>query len=104
LPDVVPAKMWSDNLFHNFWGVAFLVLRVCLCSCEGGPVDRDSKEIAHGHRSERMGNPSQFDFLAAYDTGLKMTKINRKVFNAAARFEIWSLKFVWDLAFGIWKF
>ena len=91
--------MWSDNLFHNFWCCLFVFARA-----KAAPVDRDSKEIAHGHRSERMGNPSQFDFLAAYDTGLKMTKINRKLLNAAARFEIWSLKFVWDLAFGIWKF
>jgi hypothetical protein len=61
--------MWSDNLFHNFWRVAFLALLVCLCSCEGDPFDSDSKEIAHGYRLKRIGNPSQFAFLAPYDTG-----------------------------------
>ena len=61
--------MWSDNLLHNFWRVAFLALFACLCSCEGDPFDRASKEIAHGYRLKRIGNPSQFAFLAPYDTG-----------------------------------
>jgi len=32
--------------------------------------------------------------LATQQRLLKITKINRKLLNAAARFEIWSLKFV----------
>jgi hypothetical protein len=56
-------------LFHNFLRVAFLALLVCLCSCEGDQFDRYSKEIAHGYRLKRMGNPSQFAFVAPYDTG-----------------------------------
>jgi hypothetical protein len=61
--------MWSDDLLHNFWRIAFLALFVCLCSCGGDPFDRDSKQIAHGYRLKRIGNPSQFALLAPYDTG-----------------------------------
>jgi hypothetical protein len=61
--------MWSDDLLHNFWRVAFLALFVCLCSCEGDQFDRNSKEIAHRYRLKRIGNPSQFAFVAPYDTG-----------------------------------
>ena len=61
--------MWSNNLFHTFLRVAFLALLVCLCSCEGDPFDRNSKEIAHGYRLKRSGDPSQFALLAPYDTG-----------------------------------
>jgi len=61
--------MWSNNLFHNFWRVVFLALLVCFCSCEGDLFDSDSKQIAHGYRLKRIGNPSQFAFLAPYDTG-----------------------------------
>jgi hypothetical protein len=60
--------MWGNNLFHNLWRVPFLALLVCLCSCED-PFDSDSREIAHGYRLKRSGNPSQFAFLAPYDTG-----------------------------------
>ena len=61
--------MRSNNLFHDFWRVVFLALLVCFCSCEGDPFDSDSKQIAHGYRLKRIGNPSQFAFLAPYDTG-----------------------------------
>jgi len=61
--------MWSNNLFHDFWRVVFLALLVCFCSCGGDPFDSDSKQIAHGYRLKRIGNPSQFAFLAPYDTG-----------------------------------
>jgi len=61
--------MWSNNLFHNFWRVAFLALLVSFCSCEGDPFDSDSKQIAHGYRLKRIGDPSRFAFLAPYDTG-----------------------------------
>jgi hypothetical protein len=61
--------MWSNNLFRTFGRVAFLALCVCLCSCGGDPFDRDSKQIAHGYRLKRIGNPSEFAFLAPYDTG-----------------------------------
>ena len=61
--------MWSDNLFHNFWRVAFLAGLVCFCSCEGDPFDSNSKQIAHGYRLKRIGNSSQFALLAPYDTG-----------------------------------
>ena len=60
--------MWGNNSFHNPWRIAFLALLVCLCSCED-PFDSDSREIAHGYRLKRSGNPSQFAFLAPYDTG-----------------------------------
>jgi hypothetical protein len=37
--------MWSDNLLHNFWRVAFRA--VCLSLVvRGHPFDRDSKQIA----------------------------------------------------------
>ena len=61
--------MWSDDLLHNFWRIASLALFVCLSSCEGDPFDRNSKPITHGYRLKRIGNPSQFAFLAPYDTG-----------------------------------
>jgi len=61
--------MWSDDLLPNFWRVAILALFACLCSCEGDPFDSNSKEIAHGYRLKRIGNPSQFAFVAPYDTG-----------------------------------
>ena len=61
--------MWSNDLFHNFWRVAFPALLVCFCSCEGDLFDSNSKQIAHGYRLKRIGNPSQFAFLAPYDTG-----------------------------------
>ena len=61
--------MRSNNLFHDFWRVVFLALLVCFCSCEGDPFDSDSKQIAHGYRLKRIGNPSEFAFLAPYDTG-----------------------------------
>jgi hypothetical protein len=61
--------MRSNNLFHDFWRVVSLALLVCFCSCEGDPFDSDSKQIAHGYRLKRIGNPSQFAFLAPYDTG-----------------------------------
>ena len=57
-----------DSLFDNFWRVALLALLVSLCSCDD-PFDPDSKQIAHGYRLRRIGNPSQFAFLAPYDTG-----------------------------------
>jgi hypothetical protein len=68
-PRKLGAKMWSINLFHNFWRVAFLAGLFCFCSCEGDPFDSNSKQIAHGYRLKRVGNPSQFAFLAPYDTG-----------------------------------
>ena len=61
--------MWSNDLLRNLWRVASLALFVCLCSCEGDLFDRNSKEIAHGYRLKRIGNPSQFAFVAPYDTG-----------------------------------
>jgi hypothetical protein len=35
----------------------------------GDPFDHDSKQIAHGYRLKRIGNPSQFALLAPYDIG-----------------------------------
>jgi hypothetical protein len=61
--------MWSNNLFRTFCSVAFLALLVCLCSCEDYLFDSDSKQIAHGYRLKRIGNPSQYALLAPYDTG-----------------------------------
>jgi len=58
------------DLLHNFCRVAFLALFACLCSREGDPFDRNSKEIAHGYRLKRIGNSSQFAFVAPYDTGV----------------------------------
>ena len=56
-------------LFLGFGRVVFLALFVFLWSCEGHLFDSDSKEIAHGYRLKRIGNPSQFALLAPYDTG-----------------------------------
>ena len=56
-------------MFHNFWRVAFLAVLVCFCSCEGDLFNFNSKQIAHGYRLKRIGDPSQFAFLAPYDTG-----------------------------------
>ena len=61
--------MWSNNLFRAFWPVAFLALLVCVSSCDSDPFDRDSKEIAHGYRLKRIGDPSQFALVAPYDAG-----------------------------------
>ena len=61
--------MRSDNQFHNFRRVVFLAGLVCFCSCEGDPFDSNSKQIAHGYRLKRIGDSSQFAFLAPYDTG-----------------------------------
>ena len=61
--------MWSNNLFRAFWPVASLALLVCVSSCDSDPFDRDSKEIAHGYRLKRIGNPSQFALVAPYDAG-----------------------------------
>ena len=53
----------------NFYRVAILGLLVCLWSCEWDPFGSDSREIAQGYRLKRIGDPSQFAFLAPYDTG-----------------------------------
>src|SRR5215475_356015 len=53
----------------SFCRVTFLGLFVCLWSCEWDPFGSDSKEIAHGYRLKRIGNPGQFALLAPYDTG-----------------------------------
>ena len=56
-------------LFLGFGRVVFLALFVFLWSCEGHLFDSGSKEIAHGYRLKRIGNPSQFALVAPYDTG-----------------------------------
>ena len=61
--------MWSNNLFRTFWHVAFVAMLVCLCSCDDYLFGSDSKQIAHGYRLKRIGNPSQYALLAPYDTG-----------------------------------
>ena len=53
----------------SFWRVVSLGLFVCLWSCEWDPFGADSKEIAHGYRLKRIGDPGQFALLAPYDTG-----------------------------------
>ena len=60
--------MRCSNLFLSF-RVVLLGLFVCLCSCEGNLFGSNSKEIGHGYRLKRIGNPSQFALLAPYDTG-----------------------------------
>lgn len=56
--------------FHgNVWRIALLALFVCLCSCKDYLFDPDSKQIAHGYRLKRIGNPSEFALLAPYDSG-----------------------------------
>lgn len=61
--------MCSNRLFRTFWRVAFVALLVCLYSCDDYLFDSDSKQIAHGYRLKRLGNPSQYALLAPYDTG-----------------------------------
>jgi hypothetical protein len=61
--------MQCDNLFLSFCRVVILGLFVCLWSCERDLFGSDSKEIAHGYRLKRIGDPSQFALLAPYDTG-----------------------------------
>jgi|SRR5262245_37508794 len=61
--------MWSGNFVSQLLARRILTLFVCLCSCEGDPFDRNSKEVAHGYRLKRIGNPNQFVFVAPYDTG-----------------------------------
>jgi hypothetical protein len=61
--------MRCDNLLQYFCRLVFLALFVCLWSCEWDPFGSDSKEIAHGYRLKRIGNPGQFALLAPYDTG-----------------------------------
>jgi hypothetical protein len=61
--------MRCNNLFLSFCRVVLLGLFVCLWSCEGDLFGSDSKEIAHGYRLKRIGDPSQFALLAPYGTG-----------------------------------
>jgi hypothetical protein len=61
--------MQCDNLFLSFSRVVILGLFVCLWSCERDLFGSDSKEIAHGYRLKRIGDPSRFALLAPYDTG-----------------------------------
>jgi len=61
--------MRCNNLLQGFWSVVYLGLFVFLWSCEGDLFGSDSKEIAHGYRLKRIGNPGQFALLAPYDTG-----------------------------------
>jgi len=65
----IPEEMRCDNLVRYFCHAVFLALFVCLCSCKWDPFGSDSKEIAHGYRLKRIGNPGQFALLAPYDTG-----------------------------------
>jgi hypothetical protein len=58
-----------NDSFLSFCRVVFLALSVCLWSCDGDLFDSGSKEIAHGYRLKRIGNPGQFALLAPYDTG-----------------------------------
>jgi hypothetical protein len=53
----------------SFCRIGLLALIVCLWSCEWDPFDSNSKEIAHGYRLKRIGNPGQFALLAPNDTG-----------------------------------
>jgi len=61
--------MRCNNLFLSFCPVLLLGLFLCFWSCEGDLFGSDSKEIAHGYRLKRIGNPGQFALLAPYDTG-----------------------------------
>ena len=61
--------MVSRNLFDYLWRRVFLVLFICLSSCEGDLFGSNSKEIAQGYRLKRIGNPSRFALLAPYDAG-----------------------------------
>src|SRR5215813_14366316 len=61
--------MRCNNLFLSFCPVLLLGLFLCFWSCEGDLFDSGSKEIAHGYRLKRIGNPGQFALLAPYDTG-----------------------------------
>jgi len=65
----IPTEMRCNSLLQCFCRVVLLALLVCLSSCEWDPFDSDSKEIAHGYRLKRIGDPGQFAFLAPYDTG-----------------------------------
>jgi hypothetical protein len=56
-------------LLPGFGRVVSLGLFVFLWSCEGRLFDPGSKEIAHGYRLKRAGDPSEFALLAPYDTG-----------------------------------
>ena len=62
-------EMRHNNLFVSLGRVAVLALFVFLSSCEGHLFDSGSKEIAHGYRLKRIGDPNQFALLAPYDTG-----------------------------------
>jgi len=65
----IPTELRRDNSLECFCRVVFLALFVCLWSCEWDPFGSDSREIAHGYRLKRIGNPGQFALLAPYDTG-----------------------------------
>ena len=74
-PDLAVTRLATEHssrerrtrLLLCFCRVVLLGLFVCLWSCD--LFGSDSKEIAHGYRLKRIGNPSQFAFLAPYDTG-----------------------------------
>src|SRR5262245_39728130 len=63
-----PRAEWREGL-QCVRPVVFLALIVCLCSCEWDPFGADSRQIAHGYRLKRIGDPGQFALLAPYDTG-----------------------------------
>jgi len=58
-----------DDWLPRFCRVVLLALFVCLPSCEWDPFGSDLREIAHGYRLKRIGNPGQFALLAPHDTG-----------------------------------
>lgn len=77
MPDLEVTRLATEHssrerrtrLFLCLCRVVFLGLFVCLWSCEWDPFGSDSREIAQGYRLKRIGDPSQFAFLAPYDTG-----------------------------------
>jgi hypothetical protein len=62
-------EMRHNNLFVSLGRVACLALFVFFWSCEGHLFDSGSREIAHGYRLKRTGDPAQFALIAPYDTG-----------------------------------
>ena len=65
----IRARPLCDDWLPRFCRVVFLALFVCLPSCEWDPFGSDLREIAHGYRLKRIGNPGQFALLAPHDTG-----------------------------------
>ena len=56
-------------MLQNLCPVAFLMVLVCLCSCEANLFGPESREIAGGYRLKRADNPHEFALTIPNEDG-----------------------------------